>query len=153
MLLIHTLLSKTPLSITAPSVENLHLIDSLLTYGDFMLVTKHEFSASDELPLRWRGPRKVIKAINVYIQKVEDLRNDDMDYMHLIRLKFYSNLYLDTETLISHSIHFDTVIIAQLSKLVNLSYGFMVEFRLKGLPESEDTLVLYRTFTKTSSTC
>lgn len=109
--------------------------------GDFVLVAREDFSSGEKLSLRWRGPRRVVRAINNFVFQVEDLRTGDMDDIHVSRLKFYHDSALDTEVIISHVVQSETgMIVHRLHKLVDTAEAVKVEVRWKGLPGSEDTL-------------
>lgn len=43
--------------------------------GDYILVAREDFHAFEKLSLRWRGPRRITKAINSYVYQVYDFRN------------------------------------------------------------------------------
>lgn len=51
--------------------------------------------------LRWRGPRRVVKAMNSYVHQVEDLKNGNVEEVHCSRLKFYHESSLDQEAIMS----------------------------------------------------
>lgn len=55
---------------------------------DVFLVAREHFEANEKLCLCWRGPRRVVKAINDYFYEVEDLRNRLTDEVHVPKLKF-----------------------------------------------------------------
>ena len=42
--------------------------------GDFVLVAREDFSAVEKLALRWRGLRRITKALSDYVFQVEGLR-------------------------------------------------------------------------------
>ena len=56
------------------------------TEGDYVLVAREDFFAGEKLALRWRGPRRIIKALSDYVYQVEDLRNGTVEYIHGSRL-------------------------------------------------------------------
>lgn len=109
--------------------------------GDFVLVARDDFTAGEKLSLRWRGPRRVIKALSDYVYQVEDLRNGLLENVHGSRLKFYHDASLDTKAIMSHVVASETGMpVQRLMRLVESDDGLMVQVRWKGLPESEDTL-------------
>lgn len=58
--------------------------------GDFVLVPREDFTASEKLSLRWRGPLRIVKALNNYEYQVKDLHNGRVQDVHASRLKFSS---------------------------------------------------------------
>lgn len=63
-------------------------------------------------------PRRIIKAVNDYVFQVEDLHNRPMDGIHCTRVKLCRAGSLDTETIMSHAISSETVMIV--SRLLRL---------------------------------
>lgn len=111
------------------------------TTGDFVLVAREEFYDGEKLCLRWRGPRRVVKAISDYIYRVEDLRNGLQEDVHSTRLKFYSDESLDQEAILSHVLSSETGMpISRLLRLDEQDGKIFVAVRWKGLQKSDDTL-------------
>ena len=111
------------------------------TEGDYVLVARDDLTAGEKLSLRWRGPRRIIKAINDYVYQVEDLRNGELQDVHITRLKFYHDKYLNTEAIMSHVVTSETgMVVQRLMRLVEDDGKLKVLVRWRGLPESEDTL-------------
>lgn len=109
--------------------------------GDFVLVARDDFTAGEKLSLRWRGPRRVVKAVSDYVFQVEDLRNGQLQEVHGTRLKFYRDSSLNTEAVMSHVVASETGMpVQRLMRLVDTDDGLMVQVRWRGLPDSEDTL-------------
>ena len=109
--------------------------------GDYVLMAREEFFAGEKLALRWRGPRRVVKALSDFVYQVEDLRNGQLEEVHATRLKFYRDSSLDQTVVMSHVLSSERGMpVARLIKLVNTSEGLKVLVRWKGLPHSEDTL-------------
>lgn len=107
---------------------------------DWVLVARDDFTAEEKLALRWRGPRKVVWAINDYPFKGNDIRTDDGDEVIVSRLKFYSDDDIDKETLRSDVVQSQTGMVAHcLRKLVDTDNELMIEVCWKGLPESKDS--------------
>ena len=79
------------------------------TEGDFVLVAREDFFADEKLALRWRGPRRVIKALSEYVFQVEDLRNGSTEDVHGSRLKFYRDFLLTSEVTFSNVLSSETV--------------------------------------------
>lgn len=73
-----------------------------LSEGDNVLVERETFFEGEKLCLRYRGPRRVIKALCFYIYRVEALRTGDFDEMHGTRLNFYRDNDLDDKIILSH---------------------------------------------------
>lgn len=109
--------------------------------GGFVLVASEEFFAGEKLALRWRGPRRIVKAQNDYVFQVEDLLNGTVEDVHACRLKYYRDGSLDTTAILSHVLSSETGIpVARLMRLVDDPNGMKVLVRWKGLPNSEDSL-------------
>ena len=70
------------------------------TEGDFVLVARDNFTAGENLSLRWNGPRRVVKVLSNYAFEVENLRNGTCEIVHGTRIKFYHDSSLDTEAVI-----------------------------------------------------
>lgn len=111
------------------------------TEGDYVLVAREDFFENEKLCLRWRGPRRVIKALNDYVFKVEDLRNGETEDIHGTRLKFYADDSLDARVILSHVLASETGMpVSRLIKLVDDDGTLCVQVRWKGLSPSDDTL-------------
>lgn len=111
------------------------------TEGDFVLVAREEFFENEKLCLRWRGPRRVLKALSDYVFKVEDLRNGETEDVHGTRLKYYADNSLDTRVILSHVLASETGMpVSRLMKLVDDSGKLYIQVRWKGLSPSDDTL-------------
>jgi len=108
--------------------------------GDYVLLAREDFFKGEKLALRWRGPRRIIKALNDYVYQVEDLRNGQTEEAHGSRLKFYRDAELDTKVIMSHVLSSETGMpVARLLKLTDEPDGMKVIVRWKGLPHSEDS--------------
>ena len=108
--------------------------------GDWVLVARDDFTAGEKLRLRWRGPRRIKKALSDYVFQVEDIRTGDFDDIHGSRLKYYHDPSLDAEAILPHVISSETgMVVQRLLGLVEADDGLKVRIRWKGLPESEDT--------------
>lgn len=104
-------------------------------------MARSDFRSGEKLSLQWRGPKRVVKAINDYVYQVEDLRDGTLEEAHISRLNFYHDPSLDTEAIMSHVITSETGMVVQgLLKLVDTDDGLKVQVRWRGLPDSEDTL-------------
>ena len=109
--------------------------------GDYVLVARSDFFAGEKLALRWRGPRRVVKAVSNYIYTVEDLRKGKRDDVHISRLKFYRDTDLNREAIMSHVLVSETgMIVSRLMGLEETPTGLCVRVRWRGLPSSEETL-------------
>ena len=90
------------------------------TEGDFVLVTREDLFAGGKFALRWRGPRRVIKALSEYVFQVEDLRNGSTEDVHDSRSKFYRDVLLNPEIILSHVLSSETVMpVSRLMRLVD----------------------------------
>ena len=109
--------------------------------GDFVLVARNNFHHGEKLCLRWRGPRRIIKAMNDWIYQIEDLRNGNIETAHASRLKFYSDSSLDSTAIMSHVVQSETGMpVARLMNFIEHTDGIKVQVRWKGLSAQEDTL-------------
>lgn len=109
--------------------------------GDFVLVAREDFTAGEKLSLRWRGPRRVVKALSNYVFEVEDLRNGQCESIHGSRLKFYRDSSLNTEAIMSHVLQSETGMeVQRLMELIDSNDGMQVRVRWKGLSPEDDTL-------------
>lgn len=98
--------------------------------GDWVVVARDDFTAGEKLALRWRRPRRVVRASKDYTYEVEDIRTDDTDDVHVSRLKFYSDDDLDKKTLRLHIVQSETgMVVHRLRKIVDTDNGLMVEVR------------------------
>lgn len=57
------------------------------TEGDYVLVARSDFHAGKKLDLRWGGSCRIVKALNEYTFRVEDLGNGQLDDLHGTLLK------------------------------------------------------------------
>ena len=76
--------------------------------GDYVLVAREDFHEGEKLCLRWRVPRRVIKALSDYVYRVEDLRTGNYDDVHASRLKFNHDADLDAAAIMSHVLSSET---------------------------------------------
>ena len=110
------------------------------TEGDFVRVAQEEFNAGEKLALRWRGPRRIIKALSDFVFQVEYLRNGTVSDIHASRLKFYRDSSMDTVVILPHILSSETgMLVARLMGLLDTDDGVMVQVRWKGLSSHEDT--------------
>jgi len=108
--------------------------------GDFVLLARDEFTAGEKLCLRWRGPRRVTKAVSDYVYQIEDLRNGALEEAHASRLRFYSDKHLNQEAIMPHVICSETGMpVQRLMRLEKTPDGLHVIVRWRGLPPSADT--------------
>lgn len=109
--------------------------------GDYVLIASADFHAGDKLELRWRGPRRVVKAVSDYIYTCEDLPNGVHEDVHISRLKFYHDAELDSEEVMSHVLASERgMTVARLMGLGDTPNGVQDRVRWLGLPTGEDTL-------------
>lgn len=109
--------------------------------GDYVLVARDAFTAGEKLSLRWRGPRRVVKAINDYVFQIEDLRTGSLQDIHESRLKFYHDASLDKTAIMSHVLSSETGMeVQRLMPIVETDDGLKVQARWKGLTNADDTL-------------
>lgn len=111
------------------------------TEGDYVLVAREEFFEGEKLCLRWRGPRRVLTALNDYIFRVEDLRNGNCEDIHGTRLKFYADADLDKEAIMSHVLSSETGMpVSRLLRIVEQDRKLYNWVRWKGLTTNDDTM-------------
>lgn len=55
------------------------------TEGDLVLVAREDFFEGKKLCLRWRGPRRVVKALRDYVKQFDDCRNGMHEDIHATR--------------------------------------------------------------------
>ena len=109
--------------------------------GDYVLVARSDFHAGEKLCLRWRGPRRIMKALSDFVYQVEDLRNGQLDDVHDSRLKLYRDSEIDKDAIMSHVIHSETgMVVSRLLGLEETPDGIYVRIRWKGLGTKKDTL-------------
>lgn len=95
----------------------------------------------NKLALRWRGLRRILKAVSDYVFTVEYFFNGSVSDFHSSRLKFYREQSLDGKVTMSHFLTSETVmLVSMFLRLENTSDGFMVTVRWKCMDSSEDTL-------------
>ena len=98
--------------------------------GDYVLVAREEFFAGEKLALRWRGPRQVVKVLNDYVYRVEDLRNSTTTDVHGSRLKFYSDRDLNKPAIMPHVVHSETGMeVARLMSIIERDGDLFVQVR------------------------
>lgn len=79
----------------------------------------------------------VLKLINSYVYKVEDLRNGTTKDVHAYRLKFYRDSSLDRKDIMLHVLNHETRMDVQcLMRLVYIDSGLMVHVHWCDLAES-----------------
>lgn len=95
-----------------------------------MLVSRNHFFEGEKLCLQWRGPRRIIKALNDYTFRVEDLRTGDYDDVHGTLLKFYRDADRDEKAIMSDLLSSKTGIpVARLLLLIDLNGDLFVVVR------------------------
>lgn len=112
------------------------------TEGDYVLYARKDFHEGEKLCLLWRGPRRVVKALNDYVFKIENLRTGKCGDVHDTRLKFYSDSSLNDKAILSHVLSSKTGMpVSHLLRLHECDSGeLFVLVRWKGLLSEEDTL-------------
>lgn len=111
------------------------------TEDDFVLVAPEEFNVGEKLCLRWRGSRRIVKAIKDYVYQVEGLRNDGIDDIHISRLKFYHDSSPDKEVIMRHVLNSETgLVVHHLVRLDDSKERLKGQIRWRCLPGAEDAL-------------
>lgn len=94
-----------------------------------------------KLCLRWRGPRRVVYAINLFAFMVEDLRNSQLTEIYSSLVKFHADASLHQTDIISHVLSsMKGMKFQRLLKHVDEDDEMKVLIRCSGLPPSNDTL-------------
>lgn len=105
-----------------------------LKESDYVLVVREEVFENEKLYLRWRGPCRVLNALNDYVFKIEDLRNGETEDLHVTRLKYYANDSLDKQVIISHVLASEIGMpLSRLMRIVDDNGNLSVHVRWKGL--------------------
>lgn len=108
--------------------------------GDYVLVARSEFFKGEKLCLRWRGPRRIVKALTDFTFQVEDLRNGKVDVVHGSRLKYYHDASLNQTAIMTHVVNSETGMqVSRLMRLIKREGQIMVQVRWKGLSPYDDT--------------
>ena len=108
---------------------------------DYVLVARNDFHAGEKLFLRWRGPRRITRAMNDHVYQVEDLRNGELTEVHVSRLKLFRDSVIDEEAIMSHVLQSETgMVVTRLLGIEETENGYHVRVRWKGLGPDEDTL-------------
>lgn len=97
--------------------------------ADFGLVALEDFKAGENRALRWHGPRRIEKATSDYFYQVEDLRNGQLEDVHISRLRFFRDSALDTQAIISHVSSKTGMPVSRLMELVDDPDGLHVRVR------------------------
>ena len=93
-------------------------------------MAREHFHAGEKLCLRWRGPRRIVHAVNDYVYIVEDVRNRALVEAHATRLQYYNDASLDAKAILSHAISSETGMqIQRLLRLVDKPDGIYVAIR------------------------
>lgn len=104
-------------------------------------MSREHFHADEKLCLRWRGPRRVVSAVNHYFYIVEDLRNGALVKAYATRLKYYADASLDAKGILPPAISSENAMkIQRLLRLVDNANSIYVSIRWRLLPSSEETL-------------
>lgn len=108
---------------------------------DKILVARKEFHAVEKLSLCWRGPRRIVKALNDYLYQVEGIWNIELSYVHIGRLCTYFNRLLNTAAAMMNVIDTSTGIpVSRLMGLFKDEVELKIQICCPGFPDSEDTI-------------
>lgn len=69
------------------------------TIGDFVLVAREDCYARQRLCLSWREPRCVLKPVENYIYRVQDLLSGSFDQVHVSNLELFHESSLNKEAI------------------------------------------------------
>lgn len=108
--------------------------------GYYVLVAREEFFEAEKLCLRWRVPRRIIKA-NEFVLNVEYLSSEKIYPIHGSRLKYYSESCFDKMFIMAHIVNIEIGMpVVKLVKLVKFTEHWKVQVRWKMLFPLYDTL-------------
>jgi len=74
-----------------------HVRSVNFTVGDFVFVAQQSGKHGKKLRVKWRGPRRVIRAVSDLVFEFEDLITKQCSLLHANRLKFYAGSKLNTQ--------------------------------------------------------
>lgn len=98
-----------------------------ISEGDFVFVARHDFTSEEKLPLRCRGPCRLVKTINDYRFQVENLCNGQLEDVHGTRLNFENGYSLNAEVFLFNDTAYKTgMSVQRLMSLVDNDKGLMV---------------------------
>lgn len=109
--------------------------------GDYVLVARSDFHADEKLCFRWRGPRRVTKALTAYVYQADELCNGQLDGVQASRLKLYRDDNIDEVSIKSHVLKSETgTVVSHLLGLEDGLEGIQLCVRWRDLETDEDTL-------------
>ena len=119
------------------------LINPNFSVGDFVLVRRGEKSGN-KLTFRWRGPRRVVRAIHPVLYEVEDLVSGKAEQVHASRLLLYKESTRGKEAslkLRGYAEHTEAnyETIEEFLELGEDPSGVYVRIRWAGLPDERDS--------------
>lgn len=89
--------------------EKKHVKEINFDVGDYVLVAQRDAVKQHKLRVRWRGSKRVVKALSDYIFEVKDLITKECEPVHASRIKHFSESSLEvTETLLDTIVHNNT---------------------------------------------
>lgn len=107
--------------------------------GEFVHVACEKFLGGEKLFLRLRGWRCVESYISDCLFLIEDVRNCELSVVQATRLKFFSDLSLDTTATMPHVISSEICMQVQcLLKLVSTSDEIKLTVHWRGLSRDDD---------------
>lgn len=108
---------------------------------DYLLIGRDDFFKGNTLCLRWRGSRRIVRAHNDYVLKVEDWNHWITDTVQGSKFIYYSCSCHDSKIFLTHKRNSKTGLpVARLMKLVKVDDVLKVIVRWKGVSQQDDTL-------------
>jgi transposase InsO family protein len=114
--------------------------------GDYVLVARARMNNVNKLTAIWRGPYRVLRAFNNYVYEVEHLVTDEVFDVHVSRLRFYADSYLDLPVALMDELQAETSLNYEytISQVLEHEYDqYDEEYKLKiqwdGFSELETT--------------
>lgn len=67
---------------------------SIFAEGELVLMARDDLTAGEKLSLRWRSPRRIVKALSDYVYQVYNLRTGLVEDVHGSMMKLYHDATL-----------------------------------------------------------
>lgn len=111
------------------------------TEGDYVLVAREDFFASEKLCLKWGGPRHIVCSDKDSVYQVEDLSNGAIEAIHASRIKFYHEPSLNQKLIMDHVLSSEIGMpVSRLFRLIESEGKIKVLMRWNGLSNNDETM-------------